>query len=209
MNIKNEIKEALIENKRIFELLILLFVFGMLLGWIMADDIASVLMPVLKEALLEGNETSIDAFQIISHNITTAITVVLLSVFFAIFAIISITVNGFVIGFMGGYTVKSINGLAFFLILIVPHGIFEVPALFLSTASGILLFLFIFRVLTDKYHKYSFKEAYERNKKTLKHMAVLFLVSIVLFLIAGLIEGFITPHLGNLLSLHIRGESLF
>lgn len=209
MNIKNEIKEALIENKRIFELLILLFVFGMLLGWIMADDIASVLMPVLKEALLEGNETSIDAFQIISHNITTAITVVLLSVFFAIFAIISITVNGFVIGFMGGYTVKSINGLAFFLILIVPHGIFEVPALFLSTASGILLFLFIFRVLTDKYHKYSFKEAYERNKKTLKHMIVLFLVSIVLFLIAGLIEGFITPHLGNLLSLHIRGESLF
>ena len=89
MNIKNEIKEALIENKRIFELLILLFVFGMLLGWIMADDIASVLMPVLKEALLEGNETSIDAFQIISHNITTAITVLLLSVFFAIFAIIN------------------------------------------------------------------------------------------------------------------------
>lgn len=209
MNIKNEIKEALIENKRIFELLLLLFIFGMLLGWIMADDIASVLMPALKKVLLEGNETSIDAFQIMSHNITTSITVVTLSVFFGIFAIISITVNGFIIGFMGGYTVKSINSLAFFLILIVPHGIFEVPALFLSTASGILLFLFIFKVIKDKYNKYSLKEAYERNKKTLKHMIVLFLLSLLLFVIAGLIEGFITPHLGNLLSIHIRGKSLF
>lgn len=209
MNIKNEIKEALIENKWIFTLLILLFIIGMIVGWITADDVASVLMPILKEALLEGNESSIDAFYIMSHNITTSITVVLLSIFFGIFAIVSITVNGFVIGFMGGYTVKSFNDLLLYLILIVPHGIIEIPALFMSSASGILLFLFIFRVIKAKYNKYPLTEAIKSNKKTLKHMVVLFLFSLVLFFIAGLIEGFITPQLGNILSMLISGKPLF
>lgn len=208
MNIKSEIKEAFVENKKIFLALLILFIISMAIGWIMADDIAPVLMPILKEALV-GKNNSIDAFYILSHNLQASVITVLASILFGIYPFISISANGFVIGFMGGYTVKSINDLAMYLILIIPHGILEIPALFTSAASGIMLFLFIFRMIKDKYHRDTLNEAFENNKKTLKHLIILYLISVLLFTTAAMIEGFITPQLGNMLSLHLNGQSLF
>ena len=43
MNIKNEIKEAFVENKKIFAILFVIFIFGFIIGIIIADDIASIL----------------------------------------------------------------------------------------------------------------------------------------------------------------------
>ena len=209
MKISEEIKEALIENKKIFYMLMILFAIGFIIAFIMADDIAPVLMPMLKEALLEGNVTSIDAFSIMFHNLKSAITIFFASTLFGIFAVISIIANGFVVGFMAGYTIKSFNTLIIFLALILPHGIIEIPALFLSCASGILLFLFIFRVLKDKINHYSFTESYQNNKKTLKHILILISIAILLFVIAALIEGFITPQLGNIASQQMGGSKLF
>ncbi|WP_407379315.1 stage II sporulation protein M [Methanobrevibacter sp.] len=209
MNIKNEIKEAFSENKKIFLILIILFAIGFVIGAILANDIAPILMPILKEAMIEENATSIDAFNIMSHNLNSAITIIFASVFFAIFAVISIISNGFVIGFMAGYTVKSVNTLILYLVLILPHGIIELPALFCSCASGILLFLFIFRTIKDKIDHYSFYDAFDNNRNTLKHMLILMIIAIVLFVIAALIEGFITPELGNIANQLMGGEKLF
>ncbi len=209
MNIKNEIKEAFVENKKIFLILILLFTIGFLIGSIVADDIAPVLMPVLKEAILEEDVTSIDAFNIMFHNLNTAIITIAASVIFGIYAIISIITNGFVLGFMAGYTVKSVNALILYLVLIVPHGIIEIPALFCSCASGILLFLFIFRTIKDKINHYSFYNAFKNNRNALKHMLILMIIAIVLFVIAALIEGFITPQLGNIANFLMGGDKLF
>ena len=209
MNIKSEIKEAFSENKKIFGILLILFIIGLVLGAVFADDIAGVLMPILREALLSEDMTSMDAFNILIHNETTAVTTVLLSVFFGIFSIFSIFFNGFVIGFMGGYMVKSTYTLIIYLTLIIPHGIIEIPALFCTCASGILLFLFIFNTLKDKYYGYSIIDAYLNNKKTLKHMIILFAIAVVLFVIAAMIEGFITPELGNIVNMQLNGTELF
>ena len=209
MDISKEIKEALIENKKIFYILIILFSIGFIIAYIVADDIAPVLMPILKEALTGGNVTSIDAFSIMFHNLKSAITIFIASIFFGIFAVISTITNGFVVGFMAGHTIKSFNSLIIFLALIIPHGVIEIPALFLSCASGILMFLFIFRILKDKINYFSFTEAYKNQKKTLKHALVLISLAIILFVIAALIEGFITPQLGNIVSQQIGGSKLF
>lgn len=208
MDIKNEIKEAFSENRKIFLLLAILFIINFILGAIFADDISSLLMPVLKEAMLKGNVTSIDAFNIMIHNETAALITFIASLFFAVYAFIAISINGFVIGFMAGYTVKSTQGLIMFLALIVPHGILEIPAFFCSCTSGILLFLFIFRVLRDKIRKNTFSEAYENNKKTIKHTLILFAMAVLLFAVAALIEGFITPQIGNIISQQMGGPAL-
>ncbi|MBQ6345405.1 MAG: stage II sporulation protein M [Methanobrevibacter sp.] len=179
-----------------------------ILGAIFADDISSLLMPVLKEAMLKGNVTSIDAFNIMIHNETAALITFIASLFFAVYAFIAISINGFVIGFMAGYTVKSTQGLIMFLALIVPHGILEIPAFFCSCTSGILLFLFIFRVLRDKIRKNTFSEAYENNKKTIKHALILFAMAVLLFAVAALIEGFITPQIDNIISQQMGGPAL-
>ena len=208
MDIKNEIKEAFSENRKIFLLLAILFIINFILGDIFADDISSILIPALREAMLEGNVTSIDAFNIMIHNETAALITFIASIFFAVYAFIAISINGFVIGFMAGYTVKSTQGLIMFLALIVPHGILEIPAFFCSCTSGILLFLFIFRVLRDKIRKNTFSEAYENNKKTIKHALILFAMAVLLFAVAALIEGFITPQIGNIISQQMGGPAL-
>ena len=209
MDIKNEIKEAFSENRKIFAVLIIIFIINFILGIIFADDISSILMPVLKEAMLEGNVTSIDAVNIMVHNETSALITLFASIFFALYAFLAISINGFVIGFMAGHTIKSTYDLIMYMALIVPHGILEIPAFFCSCTSGILLFLFIFRVLKDKIHKNTFSEAYTNNKKTLKHVVILFTIAVVLFAVAALIEGFITPQLGNIVSQQMGGPALF
>lgn len=208
MNIKDEIKEAFAENKRIFLILIVIFVIAFILGDISADEIASVLMPMLKDALLKGNVTSIDAFNIMIHNETAALVTLIGSVFFAVYAFLAIFLNGFVVGFMAGYTIHSTYDLVMYIALIVPHGILEIPAFFCSCTSGILLFTFIFKVIRDKIRKNTFAEAYQNNKNTLKHVAVLFLIAVILFAIAALIEGFITPQIGNIVSQQMGGAKL-
>lgn len=208
MNIKYEIKEAFVENRKIFLILIVIFAIAFILGDISADEIASVLMPMLKDAMLKGNVTSVDAFNIMIHNETAALITLIGSIFFAIYAFIAIFLNGFVVGFMAGYTIHSTYDLVMYIALIVPHGILEIPAFFCSCTSGILLFTFIFKVLQDKIRKNTFAEAYQNNKKTLKHVAALFLVAVVLFAIAALIEGFITPQIGNIVSQQMGGAKL-
>ena len=209
MNIKTEIKEAFVENKKIFAILLVIFILGFILGIVIADDIAPLLMPALKELVNETNISSINAFNIMIHNETTAITVFLGSIIFGIYAIIGMFANGLVMGFMAGYTIKSTYGLIIYIILIVPHGIIEIPALFCSCTAGILLFLFIFRFIKDLMHKNTFKESYENNKKTIKHAIILLLISLALFAIAALIEGYITPELGNIINQQINGTRLF
>ncbi len=146
MNIKDEIKEAFIENKRIFLILIVIFTIAFILGDISADEIASVLMPMLKDAMLKGNVTSINAFNIMIHNETAALVTLIGSIFFAVYTFLAIFLNGFVVGFMAGYTIHSTYDLIIYIALIVPHGILEIPAFFCSCTSGILLFTFIFKV---------------------------------------------------------------
>lgn len=208
MNIKDEIKEAFIENKRIFLILIVIFTIAFILGDISADEIASVLMPMLKDAMLKGNVTSIDAFNIMIHNETAALVTLIGSIFFAVYTFLAIFLNGFVVGFMAGYTIHSTYDLIIYIALIVPHGILEIPAFFCSCTSGILLFTFIFKVIRDKIHKNTFSEAYQNNKKTLKHVMVLFLIAVILFAIAALIEGFITPQIGNIVSQQMGGANI-
>ena len=209
MNIRTEIKEAFVENKKIFTILLVIFILGFIVGVVIADDIAPVLMPALKELVKDANISSINAFSIMIHNETTAITVFLGSIIFGIYAIIGIFANGLVMGFMAGYTIKSTYALIIYIILIVPHGIIEIPAFFCSCTAGILLFLFVFRFIEDLIHKNTFKESYDNNKKTLKHAITLLSISLVLFAIAALIEGFITPELGNIINQQINGTRLF
>ena len=209
MDVKSEIIESFEENKNIFLVVIVIFIIGMIIAWVFSDAIAPVFLPILQEALLEDNGSSLDAFSILYHNLNSAITTFAFSIFFGIYPIISSFINGFAIGFLGGLTVKTPFDLLLFLVLILPHGVLEIPAIFCECTSGILLFLFIFRTLKDKIQGFTFKEAYGYNKDNIKHSLVLFLVSMVLFIIAAFIEGFITPFLGNLVSMMLTGSPIF
>jgi len=117
---------------------------------------------------------------IIYNNIKSALFAVIFGIFFGVIPFVITVVNGYVLGFVSNKTVVAAGpGVLWRL---VPHGIFEIPAILISVALGIRLGMFLF-VYKGKNKK---KEYWEWVKDSLK---VFLFIVIPLLVIAGIIEG--------------------
>lgn len=85
-------------------------------------------------------------FFIINNNIKTAFVGIVSGIFLAISPIMIIVFNGYVLGFVAEVTVNSSKNSEGIFVLwrLLPHGIFEIPAILLSIGLGIKLGLYPF-----------------------------------------------------------------
>jgi stage II sporulation protein M len=103
--------------------------------------------------------------------------------------IIFLIVNGAILGAVIPVSVES-KGLWASLMAIIPHGVFELPAIFLGTSIGIRLGLHPIRRLAGKADTTLYSE--------IGYGIRIFLTIIVpLLLLAALIEVFVTPHVSG------------
>jgi stage II sporulation protein M len=121
---------------------------------------------------------------IISNNIQTTFFGLFLGMFFGVLPLINAVFNGYVLGFVSALSVKS-EGI-FVLWRLLPHGIFELPAVFISLGLGLKLGTFMFQKDKSK----SFKDY------LINSLRVFLLIIIPLLIIAGIIEGFLIKLLG-------------
>ena len=82
-----------------------------------------------------------------------------------------------------------------FLALVLPHGIFEIPATIFESVADVLLFLFIWRFFKTIHStkdistfKLKAKNSWEVNKVYLKQFIVLMVFCVVLLIIAELLR---------------------
>lgn len=80
---------------------------------------------------------------VISNNIQSAFFSFLLGIFLGIFPILILIVNSYILGFVANKIVASEGTLVLWRLL--PHGIFEIPAILISVALGIRLGMFFFQ----------------------------------------------------------------
>lgn len=111
------------------------------------------------------------------NNLTSSFLGVVLGFFLGIFPLISGISNGYILGFVSSLSVQS-EGLSV-LYGLLPHGIFELPAIFISLAMGLKIGTFIFR----KNRKIPLKEYFLNSLRTF------ILIVIPLLIIAAIIEG--------------------
>ena len=120
---------------------------------------------------------------IIANNIMSSFFSLILGIFLGIFPIGVIIVNAYILGFVANKTVV-IEG---FLVLwrLLPHGIFEIPAVLISVSLGIRLgFLLIYNCIKD------YKNLRIKFLNNIKESIRIFLLIVVpLLVIAGIIEG--------------------
>lgn len=128
---------------------------------------------------------------VFANNILVAVFMVYSGALFGIIPLFSLMSNGLMIGYLAHQYVPE-EGWSGFLMAILPHGIFEYPALLLACAYGIK-----FGALTLK--GLIFLPSPSRraaNSKTfihvLKNSILLMVVLAVLFFAAALIEGLVT-----------------
>ena len=94
-----------------------------------------------------------------------------------IYPVVATIANGFILGFVASMAVSS-EGF-FVLWRIFPHGIFELPAIFISFGLGLKIGTFIFQ-----------KKKFESFKKYFMNSLKVFLFIIIpLLIIAAIIEG--------------------
>jgi len=113
------------------------------------------------------------------NNLKSSFFAMLLGIFFGIIPFMIILVNGYVLGFVANKTVSS-EGF-FVLWRLLPHGIFELPAVFISAAIGLKLGLFLF-VSKDKSWK-------EFKKWIVDAFRIFVFIVIPLLVVAAIIEG--------------------
>ena len=111
------------------------------------------------------------------NNVQSAFFGMILGFGFGIFSMISIMVNGYLIGFVA---LKSVEvGGIFILWKLLPHGIFELPALFISVGLGLRLGSFLFRRNREEGLGNYFRES----------LRVFVFIVIPLLILAAIIEG--------------------
>ncbi|MBA7634041.1 hypothetical protein ES703_41615 [subsurface metagenome] len=183
-NLKEEYKKSwnyLKESKNfIYIIMAIFFVFVLIGFFIPAPD-------SLVKQILEFIEELLEKTQGMSHgelikfiflnNLQSSFYGMIFGVLLGIFPMIAAIANGYLLGFVASISVE--NGGFLILWRLLPHGIFELPAVFISLGLGLKFGMFIFQ----KRKLESFKEYFFNSLRTF------LLIIIPLLIIAGIIEG--------------------
>lgn len=111
------------------------------------------------------------------NNLYSSFFGMVLGIFLGVFPIILAIMNGYLLGFVASLSVQ--DGGILVLWRIFPHGIFELPAIFISLGLGLKFGMFIFQ-----------KKKIESFRNYLwNSLRVFFFVVVPLLIIAGIIEG--------------------
>ncbi|MBI2043590.1 stage II sporulation protein M [Candidatus Pacearchaeota archaeon] len=161
--------------------IILVFLAFFLIGFFLPvpKEIAEQILKFIEELFKQTenmSQSEITRF-IFLNNLQSSITGMLFGVFLGIFPIVIAMVNGYILGFVA---LMSVGSEGFFVLWrLFPHGIFELPAVFISLGMGLKFGTFIFQ----KNKSESFRNYLWNSLKTF-----LFVV-LPLLVIAAIIEG--------------------
>jgi len=183
-NLIDEYKKCLIylrESKNFIYITLGIFFLFVFIGFFLPtpEPIYTQLIDFMKKLLNETQDMSYFELIkfIIGNNVQSTFFVITGGFFIGVFPIVNAVVNGYLIGFVSSLSVNAEGILSLWKIL--PHGIFELPAVFISLGIGLKFGTFIFqKKKLDSFKNY-----------LLNSIRIFLLIVIPLLIIAGIIEG--------------------
>ena len=179
------------ESKNFIYVAILLFLIFSVIAFFFKDLINSFFISTFKinlnenifnfvEHILKKTE-GMDSRQLIgfifTNNVQSSFLGMMLGIAFGLFPLMALVINGYLLGFVANVSVKT-EGI-FVLWRILPHGIFELPAVLISLGLGFRLGSTLFR------RNSSFRFDFFNS------LRVFLLIILPLLIIAAIIEGFL------------------
>jgi len=194
---KEYLREYFSRNKKLILISFIILIASAFLGAIFSDVIQQYVTEILKEIFLSMPENPTvynEAIFLFQNNIRANIIIMIGGLFFSIFSVLAIILNGLIIGFT--YTlVTPIQ----FIVGILPHGIFELPATILSLVGAFIITKLEINMLNALFKK-RLKEEINKSDILVKDILLTFIIILVLLIIAAIIEAGITPMLLNMVS---------
>ena len=176
--------------KRWFFIAALLFGIGLALGLVTTTDIAGLFseeVSVLDEFtdLLAPLPKLAFLAIIFVKNVSVLLISFALSPFFCLVPIMALTINGWIVGLVSTTVVQE-KSLGYLLAGLLPHGIFELPALIMGEAVALSFGTAVILALFSKERR---KLLLPNLRQNLRYLVV----ALTLFLPAAIIETYITP----------------
>ncbi len=158
-----------------------IFVFFALIGFILPvpEIIKQELIDIIKEINEQTKDLSCLELMsyIFSNNLMSSFFSMIFGIVLGIFPLLSSILNGYLVGFVSSSAVAETN--IFILLRLLPHGIFELPAIFISLGMGFKLGSVIF-----------YKDKKNKFLEFLKDSLITFLLIIIpLLIIAAGVES--------------------
>ena len=211
---KDETKLAFSNNKMLLFISILLFVIPVIIGYFFANEISEYIQPMVDsfEQQVEEGTISLTTYSIFTNNVSVAFILYALAALGGVLGAVILANNGLFIGYYG----VDFDILAY-LVLTLPHGILEIPAIIIATTGGFVLLSFILHFIWglispdlsyldifDPYFsnvkittKQRFYAAFKKNQNKLKESFIFLCLSVILLFIAAFIEANITLPLAS------------
>ncbi|MBU0957923.1 MAG: stage II sporulation protein M [Nanoarchaeota archaeon] len=182
MGIKEEYRQTwkfMKESKIYFLVIVLLFFGTAIIGFLFPVFFVDTIMDLLRDIFsqIEGMSGVGLTLFIILNNIMTSLMGMVLGILLGIIPIALTILNGYVLGFVSNMAVNESGFGA--LLNLVPHGIFELPALFIALGVGLKIGLSLFYKNPGDTLKYNIINSFK----------VFVLIVIPLLVVAGVIEG--------------------
>lgn len=192
MNPINLLIESLKDNKKLIIALYAVFIITFIVAWFLSGpQIQS--FPANVTSFGSSPAEDVGALELFIHNEFGGIVTYLASVFFGIFGVLMILYNAVSLAAIGQLFSNIMpNGGIFYILYIIPHGIFEITATVIQSAAGIILFLFVWRFIKALRSDGGASSAFRKTKKILVQSIVLMVFATVLLLIAAPIEAYVS-----------------
>lgn len=211
---KDELKSAFSHNKGILLLATLIFIIPLLIGYFYPEQVTDYVRPILDsfEENIANGTVELTTQSLFANNVTVAFMLYALGALGGILAAVILGNNGLFIG----YTGANFHLLPY-LALVIPHGIFEIPAIIIAATGGFALLSFVLHFIWNlKSPDYSYLDifdpyfsnvkitfgqrctaAFKQNKNKLKESFIFLCLAVVLLIIAAFIEANLTIPLAN------------
>lgn len=163
----------------IYGIIAVFFVFALIGFFIPAPEAISEQINKIVQDILEKTR-GMSADELVSfiffNNLKSSFFGLIFGIALGVFPVVSAISNGYLLGFVSSMSVKS-NGIAS-LWRLLPHGIFELPAVFISLGLGLRLGMYLFN-----------KKRKDFKDELLDSLKVFIFIVIPLLIIAAIIEG--------------------
>lgn len=180
------------QNRSYILLAAALFMIGWVLGAVFQEALMDLVATSLQhlqdivEKTQAKNSPLYTSGVIFLNNLMASFAMMLYGIPFAFLTVFALLLNGLTVGVV--FQMAGEHGPMWEMVVygLLPHGIFELPAIFIAAAFGIKLGLIWFRPLPEMTRLQSFKHVF-REVFSISWVIVLLLV------VAGLVEGLVTP----------------
>ena len=190
-----EVKLAFLENRLTIYLSLFILIFSLLSGYLFESYLYSYLNPAVDNLTrkVETGVVQLTFNDIFLNNISIIFQMFIYGVLLCL-SVFLLAYNGFFIG----YYVAIQEDFFRVAIMLIPHGIFELTSCVLACSSGLVLFNFLFKFFKSYLiDDLSLTDSFHSNFDKLKQAVLIFFISVILMMIAGFVEVYLTVPLAH------------